>query len=97
MPTSAFVYILASRHNGTLYVGVTTNLARRVAQHRSGEQRGFTTRYAVHRLVYFERLESLRDAQVRERQMKKWRRAWKVELLERGNPAWRDLAAEIPM
>ena len=97
MPTHALVYILASRKNGTLYVGVTTDLARRLAQHRSGEVPGFTTRYGVHRLVYFERLESLRDAQVRERQMKKWRRAWKVELLERGNRAWQDLAEEIPM
>ena len=92
----AFVYILASQRNGTLYVGATSNLVRRVEQHRSGVARGFTCTYAVHTLVWFERFDSIETARVRERQLKKWRRVWKLDLIEKRNPTWRDLSDEIP-
>ena len=89
------VYILASKRNGTLYVGVTSDLARRLDQHRAGAVEGFTERYGVHRLVYAEFHETMPLAIAREKQMKKWRRAWKLELIERDNPDWRDLTDEI--
>jgi len=87
-----FVYILASRRNGTLYIGVTTNLPRRIEQHKKHLIAGFTRRYDVTRLVYVEKHETVRDAVIRERQMKKWRRAWKIALIETVNPDWTDLA-----
>ena len=90
-----FVYILASQRNGTLYVGVTNDLARRVAEHRTGAIPGFTKRQGVDQLVYFEPHESIEDAIAREKRLKRWRRAWKLELIERENPTWRDLFAEI--
>jgi putative endonuclease len=86
------VYILASRRNGTLYVGVTSDLARRVEQHRSGAVSSFTRDYGVYMLVYAEFHDKMESAMLRERQIKKWRRAWKLELIERSNPQWRDLA-----
>ncbi len=89
------VYILASKRNGTLYVGVTDDVVRRVWEHKSGVVDGFTKRYHVHRLIYAEFHETMPDAIVREKQIKKWRRAWKLELIERGNPHWRDLYEEI--
>jgi putative endonuclease len=89
------VYILASKRNGTLYVGVTSNIARRVWEHRVGELEGFTKHYGVHLLVHAEFHETMTDAIVREKRMKRWRRAWKLELIERGNPAWRDLYDEF--
>ena len=85
------VYILASRRNGTLYVGVTSNLSRRIEQHRAGAISSFTRDYKVHRLVYAEFDDSIDSAMLREKQIKKWRRAWKLELIERDNPQWRDL------
>jgi putative endonuclease len=92
---SFFVYILASRRNGTLYIGMTDNLVRRVWEHRSGLFPGFTKKYGVKMLVWYELHESREAAFQRERQLKKWNRAWKLELIERMNPAWRDLFDEI--
>lgn len=89
------VYILASRRNGTLYVGVTSDVVRRVWQHRSDLADGFTKEHGVHRLVFIEFHDTMPSAILREKQMKKWRRAWKVELIERENPQWRDLYGEI--
>jgi putative endonuclease len=85
------VYILASRRNGTLYTGVTSDLLKRIWEHRSGLAEGFTKRYGVHRLVYFEIHDYLTEAIRREKQIKKWRRAWKIDLIERTNPQWHDL------
>ena len=92
---SFFVYILASRRNGTLYIGMTDNLARRTWEHRSGAVPGFTSKYGVKLLVWYELHESRETAFVRERQLKKWNRAWKLQLIERSNPEWRDLFEEI--
>jgi putative endonuclease len=85
------VYILASRRNGTLYTGVTSDLLKRIWEHRSGLAEGFTKRYGVHRLVYFDIHDYLTEAIRREKQIKKWRRAWKIDLIERTNPQWHDL------
>ena len=85
------VYIMASRRNGTLYVGITTNLPRRAYEHRHGLVPGFTQDYNVRRLVYFEQHGSIQDAIVREKRLKKWKRAWKIELIEASNPDWNDL------
>ena len=95
MRQAFFVYILASRRNGTLYIGVTNNLARRIAEHKAGFVRDFTRQYKVYQLVYFEQFESIRDARAREHAMKRWRRAWKIELIEKLNPDWRDLSHEL--
>jgi putative endonuclease len=89
------VYILASRRNGTLYVGVTSDLARRVWQHRSNTDGGFVQDYGVHRLVFFEFHETMTDAIVREKRIKRWHRAWKLEMIEWRNPQWRDLYDEL--
>jgi putative endonuclease len=91
-----FVYILASRRNGTLYVGVTNDLARRVFEHKSKLVPGFTREYGVDKLVYFEEHESILQAPDRERALKRWKRAWKLELIEKLNPEWRDLADDLP-
>jgi putative endonuclease len=95
MPQAYFVYILASGRNGTLYIGVTNNLARRIAEHKAGLVPGFTRQYKVDQLVYFEQFESIRDARAREHAMKRWRRAWKIELIVKTNPDWRDLSGEL--
>ena len=89
------VYILASCLGGTLYIGVSSDLAGRVYQHKAGAVEGFTKKYGVDRLVYFEVSESIEAAILREKQMKKWKRAWKVELSERLNPNWADLYDNI--
>lgn len=89
------VYILASKPNGTLYVGVTNDLARRVSEHKSDAVEGFTQRYAVHTLVYAEFHDTMPLAIEREKHIKKWRRDWKVALIEHENPAWRDLYQEL--
>ena len=89
------VYILASDRNGTLYVGVTSDLARRIGEHKSGVVEGFTKKYVVHRLVYAECHDEMSDAILREKQIKKWRRSWKLQLVERDNPDWRDLSDNI--
>jgi putative endonuclease len=85
------VYILASQRNGTLYTGYTDDLFRRATEHKAHSLPGFTSKYGVALLVWFEEHESRESAFVRERRIKKWRRAWKLELIERFNPAWRDL------
>jgi putative endonuclease len=92
----ACVYILASKRNGTLYIGVTNDVARRVWEHKSDVVDGFTKQYGAHDLVYAEFHETMPLAIAREKQMKKWRRAWKVRLIEEQNPNWRDLYAELP-
>lgn len=86
-----YVYIMTNRRNGTLYVGVTNDLVRRAHDHRSGQTRGFTRRYNLFRLVFFETHDSARAAIQREKNIKHWPRAWKVALIERDNPEWRDL------
>ena len=85
------VYILASRRNGTLYTGVTGDLVRRVWEHRSGLVEGFTKRYRVHHLVYFEVHNHINEAIQREKRIKNWNRAWKIALVEESNPEWHDL------
>ena len=89
------VYILASGRVGTLYVGVTSDLARRVWQHKSGAIDGFTKQYGVHILVFVEFHDTMEAAILREKRLKKWRRAWKVKLIEEANPEWRDLVDQI--
>ena len=90
-----YVYILASRRHGTLYIGVTNDLVRRVYEHRNNFVDGHTKRYHVHRLVYFEIFSTARDAIQREKNMKHWPRAWKTRLIAQTNPTWRDLFDEI--
>ena len=87
-------YILASRRNGTLYIGVTSDLCSRIAQHRDGSIPGFTKKYDVKTLVWFQYLDSMPAAIAREKQLKEWKRAWKLELIENSNPDWRDLYPE---
>ena len=89
------VYFLASKRNGTLYIGVTSDLVKRGWEHRTNAVEGFTKRYDVHVLVYYEVHEDMISAISRERQMKKWQRAWKLRLIEERNPEWRDLSQEI--
>ena len=88
---SYFVYIMASAPNGTLYIGVTNDLRRRAAEHRTGAARGFTKRHRVHRLVYFETHDSIEGAIHREKLLKDWDRDWKKNLIEKENPTWADL------
>jgi putative endonuclease len=90
-----FVYILASDRSGTLYVGVTSDLIRRVQEHREGLVPGFTKRYAVKLLVYFEPHRDINEAILREKRIKRWRRKWKLELIEAQNPQWRDLWIDL--
>ena len=90
------VYIVASQRNGTLYIGHTDSLTRRSWEHREGLREGFAKKYGVKLLVHFEYFESREAAFARERAMKKWRRAWKIELIERFNPGWRDLGPDLP-
>ncbi len=92
---TGFVYILASRKAGTLYVGVTSDLVKRVSQHKEKTFQGFTAQYAVDQLVYYEVHDDIEQAILREKQIKKWNRAWKIRLIEKDNPAWNDLFAEI--
>lgn len=89
------VYILASKPNGTLYTGVTSDLTKRIQQHQADLVEGFTNQYGVHRLVYFEMHEDMIAAITREKQIKKWNRAWKLELIEKFNPTWEDLSEHI--
>jgi putative endonuclease len=90
-----FVYILASRYKGTLYVGMTRDLSRRVELHRGGYVPGFTNDYKVHQLVYFEGYVTGLEARARERTLKRWRREWKFKLIESINPEWRDQTPEL--
>jgi putative endonuclease len=90
-----FVYIMASKKNGTLYIGMTNDLIRRVWQHKNNAHDGFTQKYGVHRLVWYEAHREVTEAIQREKQMKKWRRQWKIDLIEQENPDWRDLYDEL--
>jgi len=91
MPKQPAVYVLASKRNGTLYIGVTSDLQKRAWEHKYDLIKGFTKRYGIHRLVYYELYDDMVSAISREKQMKKWNRAWKIELIEKQNPEWRDL------
>ena len=89
------IYILASKRNGTLYIGVTSNLVARIWQHRNDMVEGFSQTYATHRLVYYEMHSTMEFAIAREKRLKEWRRAWKIRLIESVNPMWRDLWDDI--
>jgi len=95
MGRSYFVYMLASQRNGTLYIGVTNDLSRRVYEHKRKQVRGFTSRYKVHVLVWYESYGDVNDAIAREKQLKKWERRWKLELIETLNPTWKDLYLDL--
>ena len=86
-----YVYIICSQQNGTLYIGVTNDLTRRMYEHKNKLILGFTAKYSVHRLVYYEEFESIADAIRREKQLKNWKRIWKLQLIEQVNPTWKDL------
>jgi putative endonuclease len=90
-----FVHLMASRRNGTLYCGVTNELLRRVHEHRCGAAEGFTARYGVSRLVWFEQHSDINGAILREKRIKAWNRDWKIALIQRENPGWRDLAVDL--
>ena len=90
-----YVYILASRRDGTLYIGMTDDLVRRVWEHRIGAVPGFTRKYGVKMLVWYEQHETRETAFQRERQIKKWNRAWKLQLIEQFNPTWNDLGVDL--
>ena len=90
-----YVYILASRPYGTLYVGVTSNLPKRIFEHRTRAVAGFTARFNIHRLVWFEAQESAESAILREKRLKRWLRVWKKELIEAENPDWDDLYEQL--
>jgi putative endonuclease len=90
-----YVYILASQRNGTLYIGVTSDLIKRTYEHKEGVVDGFTKKYKVRTLVYFEQHENAQSAITREKQMKEWKRQWKLELIEKDNPDWIDLYHEV--
>ena len=94
MPKRFYVYILASGRNGTLYTGMTSNLPRRIMEHKQHILKGFTDKYNVTRLVYAERYETFASAVTREKQIKAWQRKWKLRLIEELNPDWKDLAEE---
>jgi putative endonuclease len=90
-----FVYILSNRPRGTLYVGVTNDLVRRVSEHKAKLVPGFTRKYGIDRLMYYEQYSSILEARTREHSLKKWRRAWKIELIKELNPDWHDLSSEL--
>jgi putative endonuclease len=92
---SGWTYILASKRNGTLYTGVTSNLGERVWQHKVKAIPGFTSKYSVDKLVWYEPFERIEDAIAAEKRIKRWRRAWKLALIEERNPQWRDLYEEL--
>ncbi len=95
MARKGYVYIMASGRNGTLYIGVTNNIYRRTWEHKLGLNEGFTWRYGVHRLVYYEEHDRISEAIIREKQLKKWKRRWKLRLIESVNPDWKDLEEEL--
>jgi putative endonuclease len=90
-----YVYILASKKDGVLYIGVTNDLVRRVKEHKDGLVEGFTKKYFVHRLVYYEHTDDIEGAIIQEKRLKKWKRDWKVKLIEKNNPNWDDLYSYI--
>jgi putative endonuclease len=89
------VYILASKRNGTLYIGVTSNLMKRAWDHKNGVTGGFTKKYNIHNRVHYELFDDMNSAIMREKRMKKWRRAWKISLIEKSNREWKDLWPDI--
>ena len=91
----SYVYILASQKNGTLYIGVTSDVIKRVYEHKNNLVEGFTSKYQVHRSVYYEHTNDIYSALVREKRLKKWKRQWKIELIEQNNPEWRDLYDDL--
>jgi putative endonuclease len=95
MTNTYYVYILASKRNGTLYIGVTNNLERRICEHKNNLVEGFTEKYNVHILVHYEETIDIHAALQREKQLKRWTRKWKIELIEKDNPDWRDLAEDF--
>ena len=92
---SFYVYILTNTRDGTLYTGITNNLIRRVYEHKSGEIEGFAKKYKTNKLVHFEETPDVQSAITREKRIKKWRRSWEIELIEKNNPQWRDLYYDI--
>ncbi|HSW47539.1 MAG TPA: GIY-YIG nuclease family protein [Candidatus Saccharimonadales bacterium] len=95
MEKQYYVYILASKRNGTLYIGVTNDLIKRIYQHKNNFVEGFTKRYNIHTLVYYEITKDINEAMLREKQMKKWNREWKIDLIEKTNREWKDLYPEL--
>lgn len=91
----SYLYIMSNKRNGTLYIGVTTKLTSRIYQHRTSQTKGFTQRYNLTRLVYFETHQNIYEAISREKRLKNWNRAWKVKLIEKENPEWMDLYEQI--
>ena len=94
-PKQPCVYMMASRKNGTLYIGVTSDVVRRVGEHREGITPGFTSRYQVSRLVWYELHGTMAEAIAREKALKEWKRAWKIRIIEEFNPGWKDLFEEM--
>ncbi len=90
-----YVYILASKRNGTLYIGITSNIRRRIYEHKNDLIEGFTKKYKVHLLVHYETFEYVNNALTREKQLKRWKRKWKLELIEKENPHWKDLYDDL--
>ncbi len=90
-----YVYILANKKNGALYIGVTSNLKKRIWEHKNNVVEGFTKKYQIHILVYFEQTDNVISAIEREKQLKNWKRKWKIELIEKDNSTWKDLYDEI--
>ena len=90
-----YLYILASIKNGTLYIGVTNNLLRRISEHKNDSVDGFTKKYKIHKLVYYEEINDVKVAIQREKQVKKWERQWKINLIEKNNPEWKDLYYDL--
>jgi putative endonuclease len=95
MSRTYYVYILASKRNGTLYIGVTNNLERRIYEHKNKLMKGFTSEYNINQLVYYEHTNSIESALQREKALKVWKRAWKIKLIESNNPPWSDLSLEF--
>lgn len=95
MEKQYYVYMLASRKNGTLYIGVTSNLIKRVYEHKNNLIKGFTQKYNVHKLVYYEVFDNAYESITREKRMKNWKRQWKIELINKFNPEWKDLYDDI--
>jgi putative endonuclease len=95
MTKTYYVYILSSKRNGTLYIGVTNDLERRLYEHKNNLLEGFTNKYNVHHLVYYEDVTDVHAALQREKQLKRWTRKWKLDLIEKDNPEWRDLAKDL--
>jgi len=92
---TGFVYILANKRNGTLYTGVSSDLVKRIYEHKTNAVDGFTKTYNIHTLVYYEMADDIRGAIEREKQLKNWKREWKIQLIEKENPEWKDLFDEL--